>query len=233
MTGSLSALSGLTKHFQDRIDADRQRLRNETHTRLQIIANRKLGLQDAVQANASAVWPAGTNPPLANEAADGLPILFRKDLLLGSDLKAAMSFATQHHLPLALLIIDIDNFKAFNSDFGHPKADEVLNRIASLVHTVLNGKGRVYRYGGDELCAVAPNFDRDEARSLAERLRRTASEVRVDGIARAITVSIGVAIYPAAGADPETLLGNADAAMYEAKKGGKNRVGVHELPAGS
>ncbi len=233
LSGSLASLDGLQGHFATLIETDRKHLNGEIEKRLRIAANRKRSGQGAVEALDSGPpkpeWPTKAASPGPNERADGLPTLFKKDLV-DADLKAAVAFASNMQFPVAVLMLDLDSFKRLNDEFGHPKGDEVLARVADVLSTVLYGRGRAYRYGGEEMCAVAPNFTKDEAVILAERIRRTVSDIRIEGIGTPITVSIGVAAYPEDGDEPPKLIKSADHAMYKAKEGGRDRVIAFDQP---
>ena len=126
---------------------------------------------------------------------------------------------------VGLLMVDVDNFKWINDTFGHPAGDEVLRGIAGALRGSLRHTDVVVRYGGEEFAIVLPGTDLDGGRRLAERLRGALAELPLpfrpaDG---AVTASFGVAAYPSAVTEAD-LLDSADAALYEAKQRGKNRV---------
>jgi diguanylate cyclase (GGDEF)-like protein/PAS domain S-box-containing protein len=120
----------------------------------------------------------------------------------------------------ALLMIDLDHFKAVNDSLGHSGGDEVIVGIADLLRDNLRGSDVAARLGGDEFAVILARGGREEAEAVADRIVRTAAQGPV-------TLSIGVAAFddPAAGA--EDILVNADRAMYRAKTAGRNRYGVH------
>jgi two-component system cell cycle response regulator len=130
---------------------------------------------------------------------------------------------------IALLMIDVDHFKAVNDSFGHAAGDRVLKSIADA----LRGKTRVFdsvaRYGGDEFVVVMPGTGPADAASAAERLRgaieQIADETAENGIPR-LSISIGVACSVGRDLPAETLLSEADHALYAAKHGGRNRVEI-------
>lgn len=136
---------------------------------------------------------------------------------------------------LALLLLDLDRFKRINDAYGHPAGDAVLRDFASRCLACVRENDVVARYGGEEVAVIAADADAGAARRLAERLRQsvlsTALELRGDaypqGLSIAYTVSVGVAVLDAAMADPGALLGAADAALYQAKREGRNRVSLH------
>jgi diguanylate cyclase (GGDEF)-like protein len=123
-----------------------------------------------------------------------------------------------------LLICDLDTFKSVNDRYGHAVGDRCLVHFAQCMREALAGAAVFGRYGGEEFLAIVPGGEREQARSLAERLReRTASTpVHVDVGDHRLTVSIGIAALDTL--DPKAALGIADQAMYRAKAAGRNRV---------
>src|SRR5476651_1147913 len=134
-------------------------------------------------------------------------------------------------LPATVLIFDIDHFKSINDRFGHPAGDEILKLFAAVVVNTLRITGLSGRIGGEEFAALLP-CSLEEAVVAAERVREAFENSGiVDGTGPVdTTVSIGVAGGPA-GTELEVLLAAADTALYQAKRGGRNRVAVaEELP---
>jgi len=138
--------------------------------------------------------------------------------------------ATRDNQPLALLLVDADNFKALNDALGHLRGDECLRTLARLCSEAVDGeRDLVARYGGEELVVLLPGRDLRSARRLAERLRaRVETEALPhpdSAVARHVTVSIGVAaLAPSQLRTPDQLILAADHALYAAKARGKNRV---------
>ena len=131
--------------------------------------------------------------------------------------------------PLVVLMLDIDAFKPVNDRFGHAAGDRALQAVATRLSASVRGSDMVVRYGGDELVVVMPDTDLATARRIAERLRATVEATPIGGPdARAadvcITVSIGVAALEPGDVDGPALLGRADAALFVAKRAGRNRV---------
>jgi diguanylate cyclase (GGDEF)-like protein len=128
---------------------------------------------------------------------------------------------------VALLMVDIDHFKRINDTHGHAAGDEVLRVVAQTMATEVRVFDRVFRIGGEEFAVLLLGGDHLAARTTAERLRQSiaARSVRVKDGEIATTVSIGVTMVSAA-ADPITLAGTADAALYRAKTEGRDRVVV-------
>jgi diguanylate cyclase (GGDEF)-like protein len=125
-----------------------------------------------------------------------------------------------------LILLDIDHFKKLNDTHGHPAGDEALRQVARALHDHARAGDEVARYGGEEFAVVLPSADARAAHEIAERLRREIerTSVRFAGGSIRLTASFGVAVWPADGRDPETLLSAADKALYAAKQGGRNRV---------
>lgn len=125
---------------------------------------------------------------------------------------------------IALVFLDTDRFKEWNDHFGHASGDEVLRKLASLLRAHSGGPGDlVARNGGDEFCLVWSDCEKSSAIVRAEALREAIATAFAAEPIR-ITASIGVAAYPVDARTPEVLLEAADAAMYEAKRGGRDRV---------
>jgi diguanylate cyclase (GGDEF)-like protein len=127
--------------------------------------------------------------------------------------------------PLGLVMVDLDNFKRVNDEYGHQQGDEVLVSVAGVLRDFSRDIDAPARYGGEELAVVLPQTDAEGAWRLAERMREAVEALRVgEGGALSITASFGVAAIPESAADKEGLVAAADAALYRAKRGGKNRV---------
>src|SRR5919202_5931958 len=135
--------------------------------------------------------------------------------------------------PLALVVVDVDTFKTVNDTHGHPFGDRVLRELAEVLRANLRDIDLPSRWGGDEFVLVLPGTDRDGAVAVAERIRVALSDRVVltpEGAAVSTTASFGVAVYPDVASEAE-LLAAADAALYEAKRAGKNRVEAFRAPA--
>jgi diguanylate cyclase (GGDEF)-like protein/PAS domain S-box-containing protein len=124
---------------------------------------------------------------------------------------------------LGLIMLDIDGFKRINDAEGHLVGDQILRDLAETLAR-LDDQARPFRYGGDEFALLLPRADRTQTLRLAERLRGSIA-ARGQAAARPVTVSLGVASFPAGARTAEELLYGADAAMYWAKSAGKDRVG--------
>jgi diguanylate cyclase (GGDEF)-like protein len=130
-------------------------------------------------------------------------------------------------LPLSLLMLDVDHFKQFNDLFGHPAGDEVLRQLARVLADARRVNDVVARYGGEEFAVILVDTAKFTAAKVAERLRERVSAndfSEASSRANRISVSVGVATYPDDGRDAEALVLAADAALYAAKRAGRNRV---------
>lgn len=129
--------------------------------------------------------------------------------------------------PLALLIVDTDNFKRYNDNYGHLAGDDVLKIIAQSISENVRNVDQACRYGGDEFVIVLPNANLEQALQVAERLcaavRQQTLPMSRDSFFFPLSVSIGVAAFES-GIDIQQLFQNADAALYRAKAAGRNRV---------
>ncbi len=135
--------------------------------------------------------------------------------------------ARRYDQPLACLMVDLDHFKRVNDTFGHPFGDEVLKQLAATLTDIARQADIIARYGGEEFVVVLPSTDLEGAARFAERLCTAvaARTVVFDGSRVDVTLSVGVATNHTRGVDDEkALIKRADAALYEAKRTGRNRV---------
>lgn len=133
----------------------------------------------------------------------------------------------------AVLFVDLDHFKSINDTHGHAAGDEVLRVVSRVLQEQTRTSDLVGRIGGEEFSVFLPNTDREGAASLAETLRLAIelSCPQVEEINLRVTASIGVADSSGPAKDMHTIQQHADAAMYEAKQGGRNRVSVFSAPS--
>lgn len=157
---------------------------------------------------------------------DSLTALYNRRRLDGDLLVCS----EKQQLPVAVLMVDVDNFKLVNDRQGHSAGDRVLKRVGAALAQHVRPNDIVYRYGGEEFCVLLPNATQADALDVAERIRHATSELRIPG-SEAVTVSVGVAT--GAGADVLQTLERADAAMYDAKRDGRDRVVVAPVTVGS
>ena len=124
-----------------------------------------------------------------------------------------------------VLFVDLDGLKQINDVHGHAAGDAALQRVADALRSTTRAADAVARYGGDEFVVVGAVGDGAEAEALAERIRRRVADEALDGIDEpmALSTSIGIAVGPSGGASGEDLLREADGALYQAKRAGRNR----------
>lgn len=133
--------------------------------------------------------------------------------------------------PLAVLLVDIDNFKAVNDKYGHLTGDDVLRGVATAMTDGLRPRDFVGRFGGEEFVILLAGSDLEQARQTAERIRAHVAEVSIDDGRQehvSVTVSVGVAAFRDSGHSVLELLDAADTALYSAKHSGRNCVRVAE-----
>ncbi|MDP9149147.1 MAG: diguanylate cyclase [Myxococcota bacterium] len=148
---------------------------------------------------------------------------------LEEDLDAECKRCARYGRPLAFIMLDVDHFKAFNDSHGHPKADGALQEVAEVIARCVRTTDTAYRYGGEEFCILLRETTAHEAMILAERVRLRIEQRFASGPSAGITASFGVAEFSVASPLPRSLVEAADAAMYESKNTGRNRV-VLSLP---
>lgn len=145
-------------------------------------------------------------------------------------LNLEISRAARYHRSLSLMMIDIDYFKNYNDTNGHVKGNEVLKELGRILKEMSREVDIVARYGGEEFSIIMPETERAKARTLSERLRKKIETHRFENAHKQpnkkLTVSIGAASYPRNAANAFDLIEQADRALYEAKRAGRNRVGL-------
>ena len=130
----------------------------------------------------------------------------------------------------SIAILDIDNFKNINDTAGHAAGDDILRQLAKIMRDSVRTSDVIVRYGGDEFILVMPETKLSEAARLVDRLRKTAQTISVPNV-ESVTISCGVAEANKDSADTlQTLLAQADSALYEAKQAGRNRVTTASAP---
>lgn len=157
---------------------------------------------------------------------DELTRLYNRRYML-QKLEEEISKANQSKSKLSFILCDIDNFKKFNDTYGHQVGDEVLRVVAKVFKEASRADFDIpFRYGGEEIGLILPNTDSEKAFEVAERIRNLVSSKRFEGVPTIITISIGLSTYPDHGLDPETLIKEADEALYYSKKTGKNKTTI-------
>lgn len=156
---------------------------------------------------------------------DGLTGVYRRgdfDERLAQEVVRARTFKTT----FGLMLLDIDHFKRLNDRYGHPFGDQVLRRVGELLNASVYDTDFVARYGGEEFVVILPRAEAAGAQRKAEAIRRAieAERFSLGFEAVAVTISIGLAQFPRDAQGPDELVSQADAALYEAKAQGRNRV---------
>jgi diguanylate cyclase (GGDEF)-like protein len=159
---------------------------------------------------------------------DGLTKAFNKKYFLDR-LESEFAYAVRHKSPLSLIMFDIDHFKAINDTHGHLAGDYCLATMSGLVLQAIRQEDVFARYGGEEFAVICRGVELGGAATFGERIRKmVAAQMFVYGnVELKVTVSVGVAAVPNVGMRRhEELIASADEALYEAKRGGRNRVVV-------
>jgi diguanylate cyclase (GGDEF)-like protein len=154
---------------------------------------------------------------------DGLTGIFNRrffELRIIEEMDRARRFQSG----MAVLMVDIDQFKRLNDEFGHLLGDEVLRQVSSIFHQQLRKIDVVCRYGGEEFAILLSQTNPQHALAVAEKLRRLVESWQFPGVPRPVTISAGVATFPDHGTSRDELVKSADAGLYAAKQGGRNRV---------
>jgi len=153
-----------------------------------------------------------------HDALTGLP----NRALLHDRLRHALQAAQRTGRPVALLVMDLDGFKPVNDTLGHSAGDLLLQHVGKQAQSVLRASDTLARFGGDEFVVVLPGANRAGALLVAEQVRQAIGQpLEIEGRSVRVGVSIGIAFCPEHGADAETLLRHADAAMYMSKRGAR------------
>jgi diguanylate cyclase (GGDEF)-like protein len=147
---------------------------------------------------------------------------------LDSEIERSRRFGTE----VGLMLLDIDDFKQVNDTYGHQQGDLVLIEVGRVLRSLSRDIDEPARYGGEEMAVILPQTDVAGAELLAERMRAAVAQIeieRLDGGGRLrVTASFGVASLPSNARDKDSLIAEADAALYRAKRAGKNKVGRAE-----
>jgi diguanylate cyclase (GGDEF)-like protein len=137
-------------------------------------------------------------------------------------LKQEIERAKRAGKPFSILMLDVDHFKKYNDDHGHQAGDEVLARIGTVLRNSIRPYDCAARYGGEEFLVMLSATSLDRAKESAERILKQVRAERFEG--GLVTISIGVAEYPSQGDTAKSVIGQADAALYEAKRAGRDQV---------
>jgi diguanylate cyclase (GGDEF)-like protein len=134
--------------------------------------------------------------------------------------------------PLGVIMIDVDHFKRFNDTHGHEAGDIVLREMGVFLRSQVRGEDIPCRYGGEEFVLILPDAPLEVTKLRAEKLRAGIQQLNLvfkDQPLGSISVSLGVAVYPEHGSTADAVIRAADAALYRAKRAGRNRVAVAEI----
>jgi len=154
---------------------------------------------------------------------DGLTGIFNRryfEMRIAEEIERARRFNSG----LGVLMIDIDQFKRLNDEFGHLLGDEVLRQVSSILHQQVRKIDVVCRYGGEEFAILLSQTGPQHSLAVAEKLRRIVETWQFPGVPRPVTISAGSANYPEHGTTRDDLIEAADAGLYAAKQAGRNRV---------
>jgi diguanylate cyclase (GGDEF)-like protein len=154
---------------------------------------------------------------------DGLTGIFNRrffELRIAEEIERARRFQSG----LGVIMIDIDQFKRLNDEFGHLLGDEVLRQVSSIFHQQVRKMDVVCRYGGEEFAILLSQTTPQHSLAVAEKLRRIVETWQFPGVARPVTISAGAANYPEHGTTRDELVKAADAGLYAAKQSGRNRA---------
>lgn len=154
---------------------------------------------------------------------DGLTGIFNRrffELRIAEEIERARRFDAG----MAVIMVDIDQFKRLNDEFGHLLGDEVLRQVSSVFHQQLRKIDVVCRYGGEEFAILLSQTSPQHALGVAEKLRRLVESWQFPGVPRPVTISAGTATYPEHGETRDELVKAADAGLYLAKQNGRNCV---------
>jgi len=154
---------------------------------------------------------------------DGLTGIFNRryfELRMAEEIERARRYDSG----MGVIMIDIDQFKRLNDEFGHLLGDEVLRQVSSILHQQLRKIDVVCRYGGEEFAILLSQTSPQHSLAVAEKLRRMVETWQFPGVPRPVTISAGSANYPDHGTTRDELVKAADAGLYAAKQSGRNRV---------
>jgi diguanylate cyclase (GGDEF)-like protein len=194
-------------------DAEKQRIRESVGQAAPVLAN----LRNLAVAEIRAATDGLTGLPNKRAATDMLKRIFAQASTTGS--------------PLALLLLDLDHFKQINDQRGHPVGDQVLANVGLVLRSVLRSRDFAGRNGGEEFAVFLPDTEIPAALEIAERVRAAVAGISLPGTDVSVTVSIGVSGFPDQASTLDRLERLADAALYLAKRQGRNRVELAEPTA--
>lgn len=199
----------------------------------EIVESHIEGVRQLVQLTAMALASLEMRKKLEHQSIrDGLTGLFNRHFLEIA-LERELARAVRRKGSLAVLMMDIDHFKKLNDQFGHSAGDAVLKEVAHIFSACVRTEDLVCRYGGEEFTIILPDITPEATLNRAEVIRKAVANLRTEldnDLYSSVTVSIGAAIFPQDGQSAELLLRYADAALYRAKREGRNRVVMVDHP---
>jgi diguanylate cyclase (GGDEF)-like protein len=142
--------------------------------------------------------------------------------------------AARNKRPLAVIMLDVDNFKEFNDSFGHEAGDVALQNLCQMLKTHIRSEDVACRFGGDEFVLILPDTSTELGAQRAEEMRIAVGHVDMqyhDHLLRPMTLSFGIATFPADGRTSKDLLRASDTALFRAKTEGRDRVRLHGQPS--
>ena len=201
------------------------------HAEPQLATSRAVEVLEMFAAHAASAIEAARLHELTEERSqvDPLTKLFNRRRL-EEDFDAECKRCLRYSHPLAFVMLDVDHFKAFNDTHGHPEADVALKEVAKVILSAMRTTDTAYRYGGEEFCILLRETGGKDAMIFAERLRKRIEHRFASGSQAGLTASFGVAEFSQDLPTPREVVGAADAAMYESKHTGRNRVMLSSTP---
>jgi diguanylate cyclase (GGDEF)-like protein len=163
---------------------------------------------------------------------DPLTGLFNRRYMEES-LERELRRAKRKEIPVGIIMIDIDHFKRFNDSYGHAAGDYLLRELGIFLNSLVRGEDIASRYGGEEFIIIFPEASREETMQRAEQIRRDVKNLNLGNHFHAqdpMTLSVGVAMFPQHGADFDSILHSVDAALYQAKREGRDHVALASEP---
>jgi diguanylate cyclase (GGDEF)-like protein len=198
--------SVLLNHAVPYAEAEQQRIQDSVGQAAPVLAN----LRNLAVAEIRAATDGLTGLPNKRAVTDAMKRLFAQASTTAS--------------PLGLLLIDLDHFKQINDEWGHPVGDQVLANVGAVLRSVLRARDFAGRNGGEEFAVLLPDTGIPAALEIAERIRAAVAEISLPGADVSVTASLGVVGFPDHATTLDRLERLADAALYTAKRGGRNRV---------
>ncbi len=229
MSGAVSAMRRIVRPLEDLSRAAQRLATGDYAARAPVAGDREiaeLGLAFNEMAAEIQKQHDATELRARTDELSGLPN-FRA---FGERLAEELGRAERYPEQVGLLIFDIDHFKKYNDSFGHDAGNDALVAVSATIRRTLRTVDFPARYGGEEFVAILPQCDEEGMRVIGERVRQAVESLPPIEGRSAITISIGGASFPVDGQTSEELFRAADARLYEAKKGGRNRVVVPSRP---